>query len=211
MRQHNITLKMVYKNQNVWDWLIIHIKINTSSKYLVFFMFTYWEREKTKLVTKFRDYYTLNFNVLVAREMIGINVNRRSDIELDWIKQLVTIKIKNEGSKCVVYEFDYISTLYRLFEAEIWLICKCLILIIKSRYQHRCPWPSPTTLLYRPLLLVGLRGYILYRHRAVVCRFKLVVLPLLVHVRGPQEYVTTSPAVSHMSGLSNLDSFWDGW
>ena len=33
---------------------------------------------------------------------------------------------------------------------------------------------------------------------------------------GPQEYVTyefnsTSPAVSHMSGSSNLDSFRDGW
>ena len=34
--------------------------------------------------------------------------------------------------------------------------------------------------------------------------------------RGPQEYVThefvpTSPAVSYMSGLSNLDNFRDGW
>ena len=34
--------------------------------------------------------------------------------------------------------------------------------------------------------------------------------------RGPQEYITyelvpTSPAVSCMSGLSNLDSFHDGW
>ena len=34
--------------------------------------------------------------------------------------------------------------------------------------------------------------------------------------RGPQEYITyelipTSPAVSHMSGLSNFDSFHDGW
>ena len=34
--------------------------------------------------------------------------------------------------------------------------------------------------------------------------------------RGPQEYITyefvlASPAVSHMSGLSNFDSFHDGW
>ena len=34
--------------------------------------------------------------------------------------------------------------------------------------------------------------------------------------RGPQEYITcklvsTSPAVSHMSSLSNFDSFCDGW
>ena len=32
--------------------------------------------------------------------------------------------------------------------------------------------PDPSaTLLYRPPLLVGLQGYILYRHRAVICRF----------------------------------------
>ena len=29
-----------------------------------------------------------------------------------------------------------------------------------------------------------LQGYILYRYKAVVCRFELVVLPLLVHVKG---------------------------
>ena len=36
---------------------------------------------------------------------------------------------------------------------------------------------------YRPLLLAGLRGYTLYWNRAVVCRFGLVVLLLLVHVK----------------------------
>ena len=30
----------------------------------------------------------------------------------------------------------------------------------------------------------GLQGYILYRHRPVVYRFQLVILPLLVHVKG---------------------------
>ena len=49
-----------------------------------------------------------------------------------------------------------------------WLI---IISIIMSCHQHRSPWPSPTTLLYHPSLPVGLLGYILYRHRAVVCRF----------------------------------------
>ena len=43
-----------------------------------------------------------------------------------------------------------------------------------------------------------------------------MALPLLVHVKGPEEYVTyelvpASPAVSYMSGSSNLDSFRDGW
>ena len=33
-------------------------------------------------------------------------------------------------------------------------------------------------------LLGGPPGYILYWHRAIVCRFQLVVLSLLVHVRG---------------------------
>ena len=92
----------------------------------------------------------------------------------------------------------------------------CWEIIIMSRHQHGYTWPSPATLLYRPSLPVGLPGYILYRHRAVVCRFSLVVLPLLVHMKCPLEYVTyefvpTSPAVSCMSSLSNLDSLCDGW
>ena len=37
---------------------------------------------------------------------------------------------------------------------------------------------------YRPLLPTGLQGYILYRHRAGVCRFELVVPPLLGYVKG---------------------------
>ena len=37
---------------------------------------------------------------------------------------------------------------------------------------------------YRLLLLAGLQDYTPYPHRAAVCRFELVVLPLLVHVKG---------------------------
>ena len=51
-------------------------------------------------------------------------------------------------------------------------------------HQHGYPWPSLTTPPYRPLLLTGPQGYILYLHWAAVCRFELVILPLLVHVRG---------------------------
>ena len=36
----------------------------------------------------------------------------------------------------------------------------------------------------RPLLQAGLQDYTSFRHRAAVCRFELVVLPLLVHVKG---------------------------
>ena len=39
------------------------------------------------------------------------------------------------------------------------------------------------TLLCRPSFLVALQGYNLYQHRAIVCRFSLIVLPLLVRVR----------------------------
>ena len=43
------------------------------------------------------------------------------------------------------------------------------------------PLPPPV---YRPSLPESLQGYILYQHRAVVYRFLLVVLPLLIHVMG---------------------------
>ena len=56
--------------------------------------------------------------------------------------------------------------------------------IIMSCYQHGYPWPSLATPPYHSLLPVGLQGYILYQHRAAVCRFELVVLPLVVHVNG---------------------------
>ena len=41
-----------------------------------------------------------------------------------------------------------------------------IIIIIMSCCQHRSPWPSLTTRLYRPSLLEDLQDYILYRHRA---------------------------------------------
>ena len=62
-----------------------------------------------------------------------------------------------------------------------------IIIIIMSRYQHGYPWPSLATPPYRPLLPVGLQEYIPYLHRAAVCRFELVVLPLLSHVKGSTE------------------------
>ena len=85
-----------------------------------------------------------------------------------------------------------------------------------SHHQQGYPKSSLATLLYRLMLPAGLHSYIPYPNRAAVCRFELVVLPLLVHVKGPHEYITyefvfTSPAVPCMSGWSNLDSFSDGW
>ena len=69
---------------------------------------------------------------------------------------------------------------------------------------------------YHSLPLAGLQGYIPYHHIAAVCMFELVVLLLIGHMRGPQEYITyelvlASPAVSGLSGSSSLDSFRDRW
>ena len=63
--------------------------------------------------------------------------------------------------------------------------------------------------------LVGLQGYIPYPHIAAVCIFELVVLLLLGHMWGSigdiaYELVPAFPAVSCISGSSNLDSFHDG-
>ena len=65
---------------------------------------------------------------------------------------------------------------------DLWINAK--IIIIMSRHQHGYTWASLATPPYRPLLSAGLQGNIPYRHRAAVCRFELVVLPLLVHVKG---------------------------
>ena len=57
-------------------------------------------------------------------------------------------------------------------------------IIVMSRHPHGYPWPSLATPPYRPLLPAGLWGYIPYQDRAVVCKFGLVLLLLLVHVKG---------------------------
>ena len=53
-----------------------------------------------------------------------------------------------------------------------------------SRYQHEYPEPSLVAPPYRPLLLEGPQGYMSYWHRAAICMFELVVLPLHVYVKG---------------------------
>ena len=75
----------------------------------------------------------------------------------------------------------------------------CRFIIIMSRHQHGYPWPFLATLLDCPLLLAALQGYILYRHRASVCMFQLVILPLLVHVKE-------STGVHHLWVLTNFSS-----
>ena len=56
--------------------------------------------------------------------------------------------------------------------------------IILSYHHHGYPDPSLATPPYRSSLPVGSQGYIPYPHRAAVCRFELVALLLLDHVKG---------------------------
>ena len=61
----------------------------------------------------------------------------------------------------------------------------------------------------------GLQGYILCPHIVAVCKFVLVVLLFTSICGGPQEYIAyelvlASPAVSRVSGSSDLYSFRDG-
>ena len=88
--------------------------------------------------------------------------------------------------------------------------------MIMSCYQHRYSRSSLATPPYRPLLSADPQGYIPNQHIATVCRFKLDVLSLLVHVRGPHKHISyelvpTSPAVSRGSLSPNFHSFRDGW
>ena len=59
----------------------------------------------------------------------------------------------------------------------------CTIIIIMSCRQHGYPWPSLATSPYRSSLLARPQSYISYTHRAAVCRFELVILLLLGHMR----------------------------
>ena len=73
------------------------------------------------------------------------------------------------------------------------------IIVVTSCHQHGCSGPSFATPLYRPSLPVGIQGYILYQHRAVVCRSYMAVLPLLVHVkRSTGLHLYFSSSVSHV-------------
>ena len=51
-----------------------------------------------------------------------------------------------------------------------------------SCHRNRYPLPSLATFPHRSSPPAGLQGYILYPHRAAVCRFELDVLLLLDHM-----------------------------
>ena len=96
-------------------------------------------------------------------------------------------------------------------------VCVCVCVCVNIYHYHHVVPPariSPTLSCHFSLSspLAGLQGYILCPHIAAVCKFELVVLLLLGHMWGSITYelVLASPAVSCVSGLSNLYSFCDG-
>ena len=53
----------------------------------------------------------------------------------------------------------------------------------KNHHHHHHHHVAPSDPL-SPFLQAGLQRYIPYQHRAVACRFGMVILPLLVHMKG---------------------------
>ena len=92
-----------------------------------------------------------------------------------------------------------------------------IIILFMSRYQHIYSWPSLATPPNSSLLSADSLGNISYRHRAAVCRFELDVLLFTRPCEGVHRSISLMssslllPAVSHVSGSSNFDSFRDGW
>ena len=117
----------------------------------------------------------------------------------DLLKDLVDNIFKWDQA----HSFEHIKTVSRF----LWRI---IIIIIMSHHQHGYPWPFLTPLLYNPLLLASIGTELSYVGSSWSSCFCSSMC------RGPREYVTyefvlTSPAVSHMSGSLNLESFCDGW
>ena len=79
--------------------------------------------------------------------------------------------------------------------------------IIMSRCQHESPWPFHATRLYRPLLPGGIQGCILYIHWAILYRFYLFILPLLVHLLGSWLviYISSSSSSSSSCRAASTD------
>ena len=79
------------------------------------------------------------------------------------------------------------------------------------RFLHVSIWPSLTTRLSHPSLPRGLQGFILYGTKLLYIGSSKSSYVCSSMWRGPQDYIAykfvpTFPAMSRMSGSSNLDS-----
>ena len=124
--------------------------------------------------------------------MVKLKKSEKRDTYLDFARELKNIwNIKVTVILIVIGELGTVTkTLVQgLEDLEIrgWvetIQTIIIIIIIMSCHEHGYPWPSLATPPNRSSLLVGPQGYIPYPHRAAVCRFKLVILLLLGHMRG---------------------------
>ena len=92
------------------------------------------------------------------------------------------------------------SHTYAYIHTHIYII----IIIILSCHQHWYPWPFLAISPDCSSLLADPQGYILYHHRAAVCRFELVSLLLLGYGEHHLWARPRSPTVFYMSGSSNI-------
>ena len=74
---------------------------------------------------------------------------------------------------------------------RVYVWCNCVMLserdleiYLCGHHQHGYPWPFLTTSPYHSSLSAAPQGYTPYPHRAAVCRFELVTLLSLGHVKG---------------------------
>ena len=95
-----------------------------------------------------------------------------------------------------------------VFSRNTW--CHIIIIIMSCRL-HGYPWTSLATSLCRSSPLASLLGYIPYCHKAAVCtRWSSSFCSAICGEYITYELDPASPAVSCVSGSSNLDIFWDG-
>ena len=127
--------------------------------------------------------------------MKGINIRAVSLVRYSLVRPF--LKWTREELRQMNQRTRKLITMHRTLPLRYDIII--IIIIIMSRHQHGYPLPSLAIPLYHPLLLAGLQEYIPYRHRAAVCRFELVVLPLLDHVKG-------STGVCHLWGRPYFSS-----
>ena len=98
----------------------------------------------------------------------------------------ITLARPNEGLFIYVglHSFNEFLDVYKLSLHS--TNCVCMV------YPHHHVAPSARISLTlslstppcRTSLLAGLHGYILYLHKAAICRFELIAQPLLGHVKG---------------------------
>ena len=139
----------------------------------------------------------------------------------DWVGKVIHEEL------CKKLKFDhknkwYMHNLESVLENEthklLWNfeIHMDLIIIIMSRHQHETfdSLPPSFSIVHRFQQVFKatscIRAELFYVHSSLSSWLRSSIWS------GPQEYITyefipTSPAVSRMSGLSNLDSFHDGW